>query len=142
MKKTMLALGALALVLVLLGGALVWGLFSRLNPPREERPDLETYLAQAWPLFRLRSWDPEAGTLELDYPLRFTYAQMEKYGGTLEELRDLPAGNRATVADLKTTLREATGLTARSVTVYGLTTDGQTAYTLAPDGSVTACWDP
>ena len=147
-KRTMLILAVVALVLILLVGGGIWALLSMLdagNTPISsgpvEREAMEAYLTEKWPVFRLRSWDPETGSLELDYSLRFTYEQMEKYGGTLDELKDLPAGNLSTVSALKTAAFENTGASIRTVTVYGLTTDGQTAYTVCPDGSVETCWD-
>ena len=140
MKRTLLCLGAAALVLILLTVVLLWSLFSGLTGKPSGTGDLETYLDEHWPVFRLRAWDAETGALELDYPLRFTYAQMEQYGASLEELRELPDGNLDTVAALKTAAREAAGVTVRSVTVYGMTTDGQIAYTVHPDRTVTACW--
>ncbi len=143
MKKTMLILCAVALVLivlclVLLGGLLT-GLGAGSGPARGQ--GMEDYLSQRWPLFTLRSWDEDSGALELEYPLRFSYAQMEKYGGTLEELQQLPTGNLETVAALKTAARESAGLEIRAVTVYGVTNDGQIAYTVYPDGTAELCWE-
>lgn len=143
-KRMMLILAAVALALILLVCGMIWWFFSLLGggaAPEANGGDLETYLSEKWTVFQLRAWDPETGTLELDYPLRFTYAQMEKYGGSLEELRELPAGNLSTVAALKTAAGEDVGATIRKVTVYGVTTDGETAYTVHPDGSVETCWD-
>lgn len=147
-KRTMLILAAVALVLILLVGGGIWALLSMFDTGQApatsgdvDNETMEAYLTEKWPVFRLRSWDPEIGILELDYPLRFTYEQMEKYGGTLDELKDLPAGNLSTVSALKTAAFENTGASIRAVTVYGLTTDGQTAYTVCPDGSVETCWD-
>lgn len=141
-KRLMLLLAGIALVLILLVGFLLYALFSGLSGgERQAQQPLEDYLAEHWPIFRLRSWDPETGTLELDYPLRFSYAQMEKYGASVEELRELPEGNHATVETLRTAARESVGASVREVTVYGLSSDGQTAYTLFPDGSVSACWE-
>lgn len=142
-KRVLLVLTAIALVLILLTTGLIWYLVKTLSASagKPSETELGPYLAEKWTVFELRSWDPEAGTLELDYPLRFTYAQMEKYGASLEELRELPEGNYATMAALKTAVYEDCGLTVREVTVYGMTTDGQTAYTVRSDGTVTACWD-
>lgn len=140
MKRTLLWLGAAGFVLILLAGGLVLALFSKLNTRPAGNGNLESYLAEHWPVFHLRAWDAETGALDLDYPLRFTYAQMEKYGASMEELRTLPEGNLDTVSALKTAAREAVGVTVRRVTVYGMTTDGQVAYTVQPDGVVTACW--
>ena len=141
-KRTLLILSAAALVLILMAVGLLAWLFSGLSGLSRGAPQpLEDYLADQWPIFRLRAWDAETGALELDYPLRFSYAQMEKYGAKLEELQALPAGNLATAADLKTAAREAAGVVIRAVTVYGLTTDNRIAYTVHPDGSVTACWE-
>lgn len=143
MKKTMLILCAVALVLILLTVGLLAGLFSALGGGKgsASAPSLEAYLAESWPLFSLRRWDPEQGQLELDYPLRFTYKQMKKYGAVLEELRELPAGNLETAAVLKAAALEAADTTIREVTVYGLTSDGEVAYTVYPDGTLRACWD-
>lgn len=143
MKKTMLILAIAAALLIMLTVGLLTGLFSALGGVQDVRQEqtLEDYLAEAWPLFRLRAWDAETGELELEYPLRFSYEQMEKYGAAVEELRDLPAGNLSTVAVLKAAALESAGVTVGAVTVYGLTNDGQTAYTVYPDGSVAACWD-
>lgn len=141
-RRLMLLLAGIALVLILLVGFLLYLLFSGLSGgERQTRQPLEDYLAEQWPIFRLRSWDPETGALELEYPLRFSYAQMEKYGAAVEELRELPVGNRSTVEALRTAARESVGASLREVTVYGLTDDGQIAYTLFPDGSVSACWE-
>lgn len=145
MKKMMLILTVTALVLILLTVGLLLGLFSMLRgteaPASDGGEALEPWLAENWTVFQLRKWDAASGTLELDYPLRFSYAQMQKYGAALEELRELPTGNLDTVAALKTAARETLGVTLRSVTVYGLTTDGETAYTVHPDGSVESCWE-
>ena len=140
-KRTMLILAAAAFVLILLAGGLLWALLSTFSTENQAPGDLEAYLAGNWSVFRLRSWDPETGTLELDYPLRFSYEQMEKYGGRLEELQALPAGNLSTVEALKTAAFQAEGVTVREVTVYGLTTDGQIAYTVRPDGGIESCWE-
>ena len=140
-KRTMLILTAGALALILAVLLLLSGLLSGLSGERRESKGLEDYLAEDWPIFRLRHWDAESGDLELEYPLRFSYAQMEKYGASVEELRELPAGNLATVESLRTAARERTGTVIRTVTVYGLTNDGRVAYTLLPDGSVRCCWE-
>lgn len=140
-KRTMLILSAVALALILAVALLLSGLLSGLSGDRRESKALEDYLAEDWPIFRLRRWDAESGSLELEYPLRFSYAQMEKYGASVEELRELPAGNLATVESLRTAARERAGAVIRAVTVYGMTNDGQLAYTLLPDGSVRCCWE-
>ncbi len=141
-KRLMLLLAALALVLILLAGWLIWTLLSSLSAPAREQGELEPYLAEHWTVFQLRSWDPDSGALELDYPLRFSYEQMEKYGARLEELQALPAGNLETVAALKTAAFESVGVRIKAVTLRGVSSDGQIAYTVSPDGSVAACWDP
>ncbi|MBQ1410368.1 MAG: hypothetical protein IIY94_03720 [Oscillospiraceae bacterium] len=141
MKKTVITLISVALGLLLLVIAGLLFLVSKLNPEQRQPQALDVYLAEQWKIFQLHSWDPTSGTLELDYPLRFNYEQMEKYGGSLEELQALPTGNLDTVASLKAALREATDATVQSITVYGLTTDGQVAYTVYPDGTITTCWD-
>lgn len=141
MKKTMILLISVVLVLILIVGVLLFEFFFKLTPKREETQPLEEYLAEQWTVFKLRSWDAGTGSLELDYPLRFTYEQMKKYGASMEELGDLPKGNLDTVASLKTAARNAAGAEIRTVTVYGVTTDGQTAYTVFPDGTIKACWD-
>ncbi|MBO4419175.1 MAG: hypothetical protein J5789_05075 [Oscillospiraceae bacterium] len=141
MKKTMIILVSIALVLILLVVGLLTGLFLKLNPDRGEIPSLEDYLAENWKIFRLRSWDEETGALELEYPLRFTFAQMEKYGASMEELRELPTGNLSTVTSLKTAAWEVAKVKLHEVTVYGITSDEQIAYTVYADGSITACWD-
>ena len=144
-KRSMLILAVIVLVLVLLLGKGLWALipmFGNGNTRTDgENADLESYLSDKWTVFQLRSWDPESGVMELDYPLRFTYAQMEKYGGSLEEINGLPTGNLSTAALLKTAAYEDLGAVISEVTVYGRTTDGQIAYTVSPDGSISACWD-
>lgn len=144
MKKSVLILAAVALVLVLLAAVLLLQLVSRLNPEQgtgEATQSLEEYLRDQWPVFSLRGWNAEMGALELDYPLRFSLEQMKKYGAALEELRTLPEGNRDTVAALKAAAYSSVSVTIQTVTIYGVTTDGQIAYTLHPDGTVSACWD-
>ncbi len=141
MKKSMIILVSVALVLCLTVAVLLVTFFFKLQPEQEKKIPLEDYLAEQWTVFKLRSWDAGTGSLELDYPLRFTYEQMKKYGGSMEELRDLPTGNLDTIASLKTAARNAAGAELRSVTVYGITSDGQVAYTVFPDGRITACWD-
>lgn len=141
MKKTILLLSALALVLIVLSVGLLMGLFSGIQPKQPPGQDLEGYLSKNWSVFRLRSWDANSGTLELDYPLPFTLEQMKKYGGRLEELRDLPEGNRSTLVDLKLSLEACFPGAVRHITLYGLTTDREIAYTLAPDGTLISCWD-
>lgn len=141
MKKSMIILVSVALVLCLTVAVLLVTFFFKLQPEQEKKIPLEDYLAEQWTVFKLRSWDAGTGSLELDYPLRFTYEQMKKYGGSMEELRDLPTGNLDTIASLKTAVRNAAGAELRSVTVYGITSDGQVAYTVFPDGRITACWD-
>ena len=141
MKKTMLLLTGLALLLIALSVGLLMGLFSQLNPAQADALDMETYLSENWRVFQLRSWDPKTGSLELNYPLPFSLEQMKKYGDRLEELRELPEGNRGTLADLRLSLEESVSGTVRQISVYGVTTDGEVAYTLAPDGSLSCCWD-
>lgn len=141
MKKTMTILLSLAFVLILTAAVLLILFVFRLSPEQSPAQPLEDYLAEHWKVFTLRSWDAKTGALELDYPLRFTYEQMKKYGGSMEELRDLPTGNLDTVGSLKAAARNASGVELRAVTVYGMTTDGQVAYIVYPDGSITACWD-
>lgn len=141
MKKTMTILLSLAFVLILTAAVLLILFVFRLSPEQSPAQPLEDYLAEHWKVFTLRSWDAKTGALELDYPLRFTYEQMKKYGGSMEELRDLPTGNLDTVGSLKAAARNASGVELRAVTVYGMTTDGQVAYTVYPDGSITACWN-
>lgn len=141
MKKTMIILVSVALVLILLVLGLLYGFFSKLNPDQGDLPSLEDYLTQNWKIFRLRSWDAGTGTLELDYDLRFSYEQMEKYGASMEELQAIPTGNLDTVASLKTAVWEAAKVKLQAVTVHGITSDGKEAYTVSPDGTITACWD-
>jgi len=141
MKKPMMILLSVALVLILTVAVLLVVFFFKLRPAQEQLPPLEDYLAEHWTVFKLKSWDAGTGMLELDYPLRFTYEQMKKYGATMEELQALPAGNLDTVASLKAAARNASGAEIRAVTVYGMTTDGQVAYTVLPDGAIMACWD-
>ena len=141
MKKTMTILLSAAFALILTAAVLLVLFVFRLSPEQAPAQPLEDYLAEHWKVFTLRSWDAGTGTLELDYPLRFTYAQMEKYGGSMEELSELPVGNLTTVESLKLTVQEACGVQLRSVTVYGISSDGQLAYTVHADGSITACWD-
>ena len=133
---TMLYDGMLILAMLFLVG-----LLSHFRSEQPPAMDLKSFLSENWSVFQLRSWDPTTGALELDYPLPFSLEQMEKYGRRLQELRELPEGNRSTVTDLKIALREFSSDTVQSVTVYGLTTDGKVAYTLAPDGSLTVCWE-
>lgn len=141
MKKTMTILLSLAFVLILTAAVLLVLFVFRLSPEQSPAQPLEDYLAEHWKVFTLRSWDAKTGALELDYPLRFTYEQMKKYGGSMEELRNLPTGNLSTVESLRLGVREACEVQLRSVTVYGISSDGQLAYTVHPDGSITACWD-
>lgn len=141
MKKTMIVLGSVALVLTLIVAILLVSLFRTLNPEQKELPKLEEYLAENWKIFTLRSWNAGSGDLVLDYALQFTYEQMEKYGASMEELRALPAGNLETVASLKAAAYESTGVALKTVTIYGMTSDGKLAYTVFPDGSIEACWD-
>ena len=140
MKKTMLILAVLALVLILIVGVLLWQLLS-LGGGGRQTAELPQWIEGHWSVVQLRSWDPETGALELDYPLRFTYAQMEKYGPTIPEVCAIPEGNRDTVAALRTDLGQSLGLRDLSITLYGVTTDGRTAYTLHPDGSLETCWE-
>lgn len=141
MKKTMIVLVSVALVLILIVGILLVEFFFKLTPKREETQPFEDYLAEHWTVFRLKRWDAGTGNLELEYPLRFTYEQMKKYGASMDELRELPTGNLDTVASLKAAALNASGVELRAVTVFGVTTDGQIAYTVFPDGTIQACWD-
>ena len=135
-KRLMLILGVAALVLLLVLAALILFL-----PGGSAKQPLDRYLAENWTVFQLRSWDAKSGALELDYPLRFRYEQMEKYGSSIEELQALPEGNYATAETLKAAAKTAAGAEIQSVTVYGLTNDGQIAYTVFPDGTFQACWE-
>jgi flagellar basal body-associated protein FliL len=70
MKKTMLILSAVALVLILAVGGGIWFFISKLTAKEAvpEKSTVETYLNGHWSFYRLRSWDPASGALELDYP--------------------------------------------------------------------------
>ena len=86
MKKTILILSAIALVLILLVAGGLWYFISRL--PKVKTPeapaDLETYLAEKWTMYRLRSWNEDTGELVLEYPQKLTYEQFCKYGAELD----------------------------------------------------------
>ena len=143
MKKTVIVLLAVALVLILVTGALLWYFLSLL--PRQKAPasnaDVERYLAENWTIFRVAGWDAERAELKLEYDLPFTYSQVVKYADAVEELRQTPEGNLRTLEDLCDTVREELGVEIRSVTVRGVTADGETAYTVCNDGSIVTCWD-
>lgn len=141
MKKRIRILVTVAFVLVLTGILLLLGLLQAIAPSQKELPKLEDYLAQTWKVFTLRAWDAETGTLELDYPLRFSYEQMVHYGAAIEELQTLPIGNLETISSLKTSVRETCGMVLHAVTVYGMSSDGQLAYTVFSDGSIATCWE-
>lgn len=143
MKKTMLILSAVALILTLLVGGGIWFLISRLTGASRptEKTDLETYLAEHWTFYRLRSWDPDSGVLELENPQKLAYAQMEKYGEELD-LGEDAAAQAEQIRSLRIGLREACGISPTRITVYGISSDGLEAYRVEEDGSVTACWQP
>lgn len=144
MKKTMVILVCIALALILLVGGLLWYFFSLLPKGRGEpdpNADVAGYLSENWTIFRVRSWDAEAAALELDYDLPFTYDQVMKYAGVVEEIPQTPEGNLVTIRAICETVEQELGVSIRKVTVYGLTADGKTAYTACSDGTISACWD-
>ena len=104
MKKTILILSAIALVLILLVAGGLWYFISRL--PKVKTPeapaDLETYLAEKWTMYRLRSWNEDTGELVLEYPQKLTYEQFCKYGAELDFdadalVEELVPGSRVTL---------------------------------------------
>ena len=105
MKKTIILLALLAFVLIGAAAVLLVQLLS--YAPSEQSPavELESFLAENWSVFQLRSWDAKTGALELDYPLPFSLEQMKKYAGVMEELQAIPEGNRRTLIDLKLALQ-------------------------------------
>lgn len=138
MKKTMLILSAIALVLILLVGGGIWYLISSLTGAEQPqtRSEVAVYLAEHWPMYRLRSWNPDTGVMELENPQQLTYERIEKYGAVL----DLTADQPGQMKSLRIALREACGVTPARITVYGVSSDGREVYAMEENGSFTACW--
>ena len=143
MKKTMLILVSVALVLILLTLGLLWWLISGLAGRKASgyAPDsVAEYIAEKWTFYRLRSWDPDRRSLELEYPQELTYDQFARYGAELgfteaaldqtEQMRNLCRG-----------MQERLGLQPETVTVYGISADGREVYSVDLDGTLTACWE-
>lgn len=140
LKKPILILSAVALVLILAAGGLIWGLLSMLPRSQTATVDVETYFSQHWTAYQFRSWDPETGLLELDYPQNATYAQMEKYGAELDFSRDA-LDQLQNLQSIRMGVREACGISPRQVLLHGISSDGLEVYTVDTDGGLTACWE-
>ena len=142
MKKTMLILIAVVLVLILLVGGLIWYLVSALSGAggAAEKLSVEAYLAEAWPDYSLEEWDAKNGDLRLSRSLRLTYKQLEKYGDQ-PEMNELVLGHLSTMEQIALGLTHSCGEEVRSITIVGLSSDGQTAYTVSRDGTITTCWE-
>lgn len=69
-----------------------------------------------------------------------TYASAQKFGGevykddlSLESYLDI-------VGVISYDVRSACGLQELTVTLEGVSSDGQTIYTVSSDGTITSCW--
>ena len=137
----LLVLGILATVLLLVPRVLHRSLTRELET--EAQPvalqPVDTYLEQSWPAFRLRSWDANAGTLELDCPWPLTYVQMRDRGAA-NDFDGLVAGQVENLRSLVLCLQLACGVTPRQIHVRGLSEDGREVYTADLTGLQTACW--
>ena len=142
MKKTILILSAIALVLILLVAGGLWYFISRL--PKVKTPeapaDLETYLAEKWTMYRLRSWNEDTGELVLEYPQKLTYAQFCKYGAELDFDADALA-QKDRLEDLCLGIETRLKQQVRSASLIGISSDGETVYTVDLAGNLTTCWD-
>lgn len=143
MKKTMIILVSVALVLILLVVGLLWYLIARLPKLKnaDQPDDLETYLTEKWSFYRLRSWDEDSGALVLEYPQRLTYEQFRKYGAELDLAADALA-QREHLEALCIGVAGRLKQQVKTVTLIGISSDGEEVYTVDLTGSLTTCWEP
>ena len=141
MKKTMLILSAVALVLILAVGGGIWFFISKLTAKEAvpEKSTVETYLNEHWSFYRLRSWDPASGALELDYPQRHTFEQMKKYGAALDFSADALAQTQH-MQDIRYGLSQVCSVSPTRIVVHGVSSDGREVYTVNEAGDLKACW--
>ena len=97
-------------------------------------------VSENWPQFSDAEYDETAGTLRLTQESTMTYASAQKFGGevykddlSLESYLDI-------VGVISYDVRSACGLQELTVTLEGVSSDGQTIYTVSSDGTITSCW--
>ena len=98
-------------------------------------------MQENWPQFSDIDYDEAAGTLRLTQESTMSYASAQKFGGevykddlSLESYLDI-------VGVISYYVRSACGLQTLTVTLEGVSSDGQTIYTVCSDGTVTSCWE-
>ena len=106
----------------------------------EPRASVESVVQENWPQFSDAEYDETAGTLRLTQESTMTYASAQKFGGevykddlSLESYLDI-------VGVISYDVRSACGLQELTVTLEGVSSDGQTIYTVSSDGTITSCW--
>lgn len=106
----------------------------------EPRDSVESVVQENWPQFSDAEYDETAGTLRLTQESTMTYASAQKFGGevykddlSLESYLDI-------VGVISYDVRSACGLQKLTVTLEGVSSDGQTIYTVSSDGTITSCW--
>lgn len=106
----------------------------------EPRASVESVVQENWPQFFNAEYDETAGTLRLTQESTMTYASAQKFGGevykddlSLESYLDI-------VGVISYDVRSACGLQKLTVTLEGVSSDGQTIYTVSSDGTITSCW--
>ena len=102
----------------------------------EPRASVESVVQENWPQFSDAEYDETAGTLRLTQESTMTYASAQKFGGEVYK-DDL---SLESVGVISYDVRSACGLQELTVTLEGVSSDGQTIYTVSSDGTITSCW--
>ena len=134
-----LALVVLTVILLLLPGLLNRGVNGTEDGAGRSPDSVEQYLAENWTTFRLRSWDQTAGSLALDSPWELTYEQMRRHGAE-QDFDAMVQGEVENLKSLQLCLELACGVKPKTITVRGLSSDGQEVYTADLNGLRSACW--
>ena len=107
----------------------------------EPKASVQTVVQENWPQFSEIDYDEAAGTLRLTQESAMSYASAQKFGGevykddlALESYLDI-------VGVISYDVRSACGLQDLTVTLEGVSSDGQTIYTVCSDGTITSCWE-
>lgn len=132
----LLCAGLLAAVIIGIFG------FIKLTKSKQETVELlsvEEYFAESWQGFALKSCDDNAGTIVLEKQLNVTYEQACAFGK--DSYEELALGHVETMQIMRAGCMAECGVNLHSITVNGISSDGQVIYTVKNDGSLTACWD-
>lgn len=126
--------------------AIIFGIFRFLKltgakNQTAEPLDVGEYFAETWQGFTVKSFDNNNGHAEivLEKNLDVSYELARDFGK--ESYEELALGHVETMQIMRAGCLASCGVALQTITVNGISSDGQVIYTVKNDGTLTACWD-